>query len=1083
MMADNELNVRFGGDTSGLSTAIAQAKQSVAAFAPGVTTSAKGGIDALNASLAQTKALAADLSFSAAQASIDDARASTTLLTGVLTDANAAAREMKTTWSTALFNAAVFSPVYAGIAAFRDYAASVGYSQRGTEMFTQANEGLIASIGRSITASNEYWNITGRLGQAIGDASNNIRLYFLSGLDDTEIKAIAATGALASFEAAVSRAGVSNKEFLVEETKRLESIPGLTDEAATSIIAMMTTMPDYSVEAQDVLTQFLQTFAKTSDEAVKFTKTITDAFRNPLNGGAILGDLAKQIDNVEGQLKLASTFAQRLAPDQAVAMYDRIEEKLKDSRALIAQQEADKKRILSTLILENGEEEGSARLIRDQLDLDEKRTRELDGQILRLEVQRQGWVAITEEAKKQAAFIEAIGKASTPTTRINDLDETKKALSSNSRREREDDITPAEKDAAIRVAILEAAGETDKGLLAVLNVMSNRLHASYGDYGDSLGQVVSKKAAFSAYDPAKMAQIDPNGFQYKRTEALFDKTFGDDTSDDPTGGATHYYAANAKHQKWMEGMGNQRKVDSQTFGNPDGPPVPSADQGKVAAEAIAQTNTQLREQNALREGGTEEERQSAEQAKTNLTAARDEVAEAQKLIETRKKAASDASDGSPQEQAKAAKALTEAQQGLIDKQRAQREAATSLEIAQAQDGSEKKKQLELDLANSRQSTWVQGTAQWEEQEKAKVEITQRYAKQRAADDAEIENVRFDAQQRGFREEQQQIKEQGQLRVTSALQAEALTEASLLRQAETQKSHYAKLLAIDEQYGVSTAQSIRKNAQQSADAQNKIDQERVASARNANKQIEETFKSSFESVGSTVASSLESIIERTGTFRQLMQNVAKNILSQFVSAGVKMVADWAAHQTAMVAQSLLAQIQMTGATTAGEAARTGAVTAGATAQSATKATSIIGSILASASETFAGIFGFLSPIMGPAAAGPAVAGQATVAAMAALPSFDVGAWSLPSNMVAQVHAGEMIVPAGPAAMMRAAAGGGGAAPGGKGGDMHHHTHFNVTAMDSRDVRRFFGDNAKHIIGAINDGVRSGSHLGLSKLRTS
>ncbi len=35
------------------------------------------------------------------------------------------------------------------------------------------------------------------------------------------------------------------------------------------------------------------------------------------------------------------------------------------------------------------------------------------------------------------------------------------------------------------------------------------------------------------------------------------------------------------------------------------------------------------------------------------------------------------------------------------------------------------------------------------------------------------------------------------------------------------------------------------------------------------------------------------------------------------------------------------------------------------------------------------------------------------------------------------------------------------------------------MDSRDVRRFFGDNAKHIIGAINDGVRAGSHLGLSK----
>ena len=86
------------------------------------------------------------------------------------------------------------------------------------------------------------------------------------------------------------------------------------------------------------------------------------------------------------------------------------------------------------------------------------------------------------------------------------------------------------------------------------------------------------------------------------------------------------------------------------------------------------------------------------------------------------------------------------------------------------------------------------------------------------------------------------------------------------------------------------------------------------------------------------------------------------------------------------------------------------------------------------------------------------------------------------MVAQVHAGEMIVPAGPAATMRAAAGGGGtpAGRGGRsGGDLH--THFHVTAMDSRDVRRFFSDNSKHILGAINDGLRSGSHLGLSKLR--
>jgi hypothetical protein len=72
---------------------------------------------------------------------------------------------------------------------------------------------------------------------------------------------------------------------------------------------------------------------------------------------------------------------------------------------------------------------------------------------------------------------------------------------------------------------------------------------------------------------------------------------------------------------------------------------------------------------------------------------------------------------------------------------------------------------------------------------------------------------------------------------------------------------------------------------------------------------------------------------------------------------------------------------------------------------------------------------------------------------------------------------MIVPAGPATLMRdMAAGGGGAV------HVHHATHFNVSAMDSRDVKRFFSGNGKAILGAINTSVRNGAHLGLSKLRS-
>ena len=253
-------------------------------------------------------------------------------------------------------------------------------------------------------------------------------------------------------------------------------------------------------------------------------------------------------------------------------------------------------------------------------------------------------------------------------------------------------------------------------------------------------------------------------------------------------------------------------------------------------------------------------------------------------------------------------------------------------------------------------------------------------------------------------------------------------------------------------------------------------------RNYLNQVDAGYRRSFEQVGSSVATQIGQMIKGHESLRQAVGSVLQSILQDFIQARIRAVADWAAGVAAESTATTAGEAAKTGAVLAGTAARTGAQQTAAAAGAASTAATIVRSIIGSAAETFAGIFGFLAPVMGPAAVGPAAAGQAAVAAAAsAVPSFASGAWSLPADMVANVHAGEMIVPAGPAALMRAAAGQGGAAAGkAGGGDTHHHTHFNVTAIDSRDVRRFFSDNAKHIIGAINDGVRTGSHLGMSKL---
>lgn len=47
-------------------------------------------------------------------------------------------------------------------------------------------------------------------------------------------------------------------------------------------------------------------------------------------------------------------------------------------------------------------------------------------------------------------------------------------------------------------------------------------------------------------------------------------------------------------------------------------------------------------------------------------------------------------------------------------------------------------------------------------------------------------------------------------------------------------------------------------------------------------------------------------------------------------------------------------------------------------------------------------------------------------------------------------------------------------------VHHATNFNVAAMDSQSVRQFFQQHSKTILRTINEGTRTGAHLGLSKL---
>ncbi len=338
-----------------------------------------------------------------------------------------------------------------------------------------------------------------------------------------------------------------------------------------------------------------------------------------------------------------------------------------------------------------------------------------------------------------------------------------------------------------------------------------------------------------------------------------------------------------------------------------------------------------------------------------------------------------------------------------------------------------------------------------------------------------EQVQFDIALNGVKEQGSLIKERAQMAQISR-QEELTGLLALESQREAIERQYLQFQQSTYQQGTlayaAAQRRIEELASQSALRRQEIE-------RTVTQQIYNDYKSSFERVGSSVSSSITGMITGQLTLRDAARNIVTQILQSFIQARIKMVADWLAGAAAQTAATQASEAAKTSAVAAGAAARTGLEATASSASMAGTIGAVLKSIAASAGETFAGVFGFLSPVMGPAAAGPAAGAEAAVlSAGTGLASFAAGSWDLPADMIAQVHQGEMIVPAGPAATFRSMMEGNSGVAGTV--HVHHAVNFNVSAVDSRSVRQFFNDHSRTIMRAINESVRTGSHVGLSKL---
>ncbi|HUC63437.1 MAG TPA: hypothetical protein VMF53_15935, partial [Alphaproteobacteria bacterium] len=166
-------------------------------------------------------------------------------------------------------------------------------------------------------------------------------------------------------------------------------------------------------------------------------------------------------------------------------------------------------------------------------------------------------------------------------------------------------------------------------------------------------------------------------------------------------------------------------------------------------------------------------------------------------------------------------------------------------------------------------------------------------------------------------------------------------------------------------------------------------------------------------------SLASMIVSGTSFQKALQQIGQSVLSDFINQETQRVWSW-----------LSAEADLTAATIAGTTERNAleqSSTTGSIGATAEKALASIGNY---AAETFAGVFAFLSDLLGPAAAGPAAAAEATVQSVAGSVAFAERGFDVPRDTFAYLHKDEMVLPASLAGQVRGAAsagGGVGAAP--------------------------------------------------------
>jgi hypothetical protein len=311
-----------------------------------------------------------------------------------------------------------------------------------------------------------------------------------------------------------------------------------------------------------------------------------------------------------------------------------------------------------------------------------------------------------------------------------------------------------------------------------------------------------------------------------------------------------------------------------------------------------------------------------------------------------------------------------------------------------------------------------------------------------------------------------IEEQAEVGKTSASEEVAQLKDLLDSEWALEQDYYEKKLAA----ATDDARTQEKLTEQEELAYQKYLTDKDRLDAQAVQDSQKQWQSLLQPIQSALDTSITGIIMSTTTVQKALSRLAQSIVAEFVDSAVKTVFGGLGK---MLGGSLVG----------GGGGGSGSIGAGAGGNQdfwggiTGAGADIIGGGVSQGMFGSGGLFGALG--LGSLVSGGGVFGS-LFKGIGSLFGFEhggivpsaAGGWMVPSASLAMLHTNEMVLPANISQGLQSmigSGGGGGASPGGA------NVMFNVSAMDSQSVAKFFQSNGSTLVTAINRAMRNGSPL--------